>query len=154
MFSDQGEASHQDLGSTETSLSDFIERTVREHQEVCPLLDEVIDQLEQAGYTSREAFAVRLAMEEAVVNGIKHGHGNDPTKTVTIRYHINARGVTVEVEDEGPGFDPSAVPDPLAPENIERANGRGLFLMRAYMNWVKHNTVGNCVTMFKARGPE
>ena len=57
--------------------------------------------------------------------------------------------VLAEVEDEGPGFKPEEVPDPLALENLERSSGRGLFLMRSYMTWVRHNERGNEVTMIR-----
>ena len=66
---------------------------------------------------------------------------------ITLRYHVNENGVVAEVEDQGVGFDPAQVPDPLAPENLERPSGRGLLLMRAYMSQVCHNEQGNCVCL-------
>jgi serine/threonine-protein kinase RsbW len=95
---------------------------------------------------------VRLALEEALVNAVKHGNQGDTSKQVRLRYHVNAEFVLVEVEDEGAGFDPSAVLDPLAPENLERPSGRGLFLIRKYMTWMEHNERGNCLKMCKQRG--
>ena len=61
------------------------------------------------------------------------------------------RSATVEVEDEGEGFDRSSVPDPLAPENLERSSGRGLLLMRHYLTWMGYNARGNCVRLCKCR---
>ena len=57
-------------------------------------------------------------------------------------------------EDEGPGFDPHQVPDPLAPENLEKSSGRGLLLMRTYMTWIRYNECGNQVTLCKQRSSE
>ena len=98
---------------------------LRRPAEVEAVLDALVEQLRAAGYSRKEQFGVRLALEEAVVNAIKHGHHGDPSKQVSVRYRVAADRVTVEVEDEGPGFRPEAVPDPLAPENCERDCGRG-----------------------------
>jgi serine/threonine-protein kinase RsbW len=58
----------------------------------------------------------------------------------------------VEIRDEGPGFDPDGLPDPLAPQNLERPGGRGVFLIRQYMTWVQFNETGNAVTLCKVKG--
>src|SRR5262249_43293465 len=92
---------------------------------------------------------LRLALEEAIVNAVKHGNGYDPAKRVQVRYSVSAERVLAEVEDQGTGFDPARVPDPTAPENLERSCGRGLFLIRAYVTWVRYNERGNCITLCK-----
>ena len=61
-----------------------------------------------AGFPSRDAFAVRLALEEAVVNAIKHGHQHDPAKVVRVAYRVSPERVVLEVEDQGAGFDVEA----------------------------------------------
>jgi serine/threonine-protein kinase RsbW len=114
-------------------------------------LRQLLDTMQALGYDGHEQFGVRLAIEEAVVNAIKHGHRGDATKTVHFRYQLGERQVLIEVQDEGPGFDPDNVPDPLAPGNLERPGGRGVFLIRHYMTWVSYNEHGNCVTMCKQR---
>jgi serine/threonine-protein kinase RsbW len=101
------------------------------------------------GFPDKDVFGVRLALEEALVNSVKHGHRNDPTRRVSLRYKVVPDCALVEVEDEGPGFDPRQVPDPTDPDNLERPSGRGLLLMRAYTSWVRHNDRGNCVTLCK-----
>jgi serine/threonine-protein kinase RsbW len=103
------------------------------------------------GYADKEIFGVRLALEEAIVNAVKHGNRNDPARSVHLRYRLTSQRVLLEIEDEGNGFDPHQVPDPLAPENLERSGGRGLLLMRTYMNSVRYNRRGNRVTMCKRR---
>ena len=94
---------------------------------------------------------VRLALEEAIVNAHKHGHEGDWAKPVAVRYHVSAEGMVAEIEDQGPGFDPALVPDPLAPENLERPSGRGLLIMRTYLSGVCHNERGNTICLCKDR---
>jgi serine/threonine-protein kinase RsbW len=90
-------------------------------------------------------------VEEALVNAIKHGNGLNPSKKVRIAYHVRAEHFEIVVADEGPGFDPDEVPDPTAPENLERCCGRGLMLMRHYMSEVAFNRRGNSVRLRKLR---
>jgi serine/threonine-protein kinase RsbW len=129
-------------------------RAYRAADEVPALLDLVVAAMEQFAYPRKDQFGVRLAVEEALVNAVKHGNRGDPSKEARFRYHVNREFVLVEIEDEGEGFDPSKVPDPLAPENLERPSGRGLFLIRKYMTWMQHNGRGNCITMGKNRTGE
>jgi len=119
--------------------------------EIIPAIDDILAALENAGYSPKEMFAVRLALEEALVNAIKHGHRGDPSKVVQLRYHLTSEYIVAEIEDQGPGFNPQEVTDPLAPENLERPGGRGLLLIRNYMSWVRFNSTGNCVTMCRLR---
>ncbi len=86
------------------------------------------------GFDDDNTFAVRIALEEAIVNAMKHGHRGDLAKTVRFRYYVSPRELRAEVEDEGPGFDPARLPDPLAPENLLKASGRGIFLIRSFMD--------------------
>jgi serine/threonine-protein kinase RsbW len=102
-------------------------------------------------YSDKDLFAVRLALEEALVNALRHGNQEDPSKRVNVSFLVGPERLLIEVQDEGEGFDPKDVPDPLAPENLERSSGRGLHLIRTYMSWVRFNVSGNCVTMCKSR---
>lgn len=123
-------------------------RTLAEGQ---ALLQRVVELMILAGFPERDIFSVRLAVEEAVVNAIRHGHRGDASKLVSIRYAVDANQVFAEIEDEGPGFDPDRLPNPLSPENLERPSGRGVFLMRHYMTSVQFNDRGNCVTLCKRK---
>jgi serine/threonine-protein kinase RsbW len=127
--------------------------TLQSTAEVSGCVQGLIDALTPHGYAERALFGIRLALEEAIVNAVRHGNRNDPAKSVRIRYQLNDQQFLIEIHDEGPGFDPEAVPDPLAPENLERPGGRGVFLMRHYMTWVSYNERGNCVTMCHRRAP-
>ena len=125
---------------------------VRNLGEMSAVINQILDAMARAGFSERDQFGARLSLEEAIVNGIKHGNRDDPRKSVRVDYSVSGEHFTVSVEDEGPGFDPIGVPDPLAPENLERPGGRGVFLMRHYMTSVEYNERGNCVTLCKTRG--
>ncbi|MEO0966360.1 MAG: ATP-binding protein [Planctomycetota bacterium] len=121
-------------------------------EEVPAVVDAVVEAVEAAGgYQDRSVFAIRLAIDEAVTNAIRHGNGQDPDKQVTIEYEITGELVRVCVCDEGPGFVPETLPDPTAEENLIRTHGRGVMLMNAYMTEVSFNERGNCVTLVKRR---
>jgi serine/threonine-protein kinase RsbW len=115
--------------------------------------ERIIGLLEERGYSMRDVFAVRLALEEALVNAIKHGNQLDPDKTVRVHAHVGPDRVYVEIEDQGPGYNPEDVPDPTLDENIERASGRGLMLIKSFMTKVDFNTKGNCIRLEKLRSP-
>jgi serine/threonine-protein kinase RsbW len=111
----------------------------------------VAEAMSRAGYPEKDVFGMRLALEEAVLNAVRHGNRCDPSKWVTVRYTVGPERVLAEVHDEGSGFDPDHVPDPTALENREQPGGRGLLLMRAYATSVRYNAAGNCVTLCKRR---
>jgi serine/threonine-protein kinase RsbW len=119
--------------------------------ELRPLSEALDDWMRVLGYRGKDIFAVRLALGEAVINAFRHGNQGDPGKVVRVNYVVTADEVAAEVTDEGPGFEPDLVPDPLAGENIPRISGRGLFLMRVYMSGVSFNQQGNRVTMCRRR---
>ncbi|MDA0295774.1 MAG: ATP-binding protein [Planctomycetota bacterium] len=109
------------------------------------------DALKTSGYDEGQIFAIRLAMEEAIANGFRHGNDGDPRKTVKITHVINTTDLQVSIEDEGTGFDPEAVPDPTEDANLEIPSGRGLMLMRAYMTEVNVIPPGNRIEMYFRR---
>jgi len=113
--------------------------------------ERIVSRLEQLDFPPRDVFGVRLALEEALVNAIKHGNGMDPSKSVRIQWRIDAESVCVEIEDEGPGFIPEEVPDPTAEENLERPCGRGIMLMKSFMSRVEYSGRGNRVLLEKRR---
>jgi serine/threonine-protein kinase RsbW len=112
---------------------------------------EVLARLEAEQWTSHDIFGVHLALEEAVVNAIKHGNKLDQTKHVRVSCKIAADRFWINIADEGQGFDLNAVPDCTDEEHLQMPNGRGLLLMRCYMNHVEYNAHGNAVTMEKQR---
>jgi len=114
------------------------------------VVQEQIERLLRAHHASeKEIFGIRLALEEALVNAIKHGNQMDRSKKVTVVSVVHAERIEIHITDEGSGFDPGDVPDPTAVENIERPCGRGLMLMRHYMTEVSFSGRGNSVRMAK-----
>lgn len=112
----------------------------------------LIAELRRHNYPDKCIFAVRLALEEALANAIKHGNRLDPAKTVTVRFCVEPDRIKLIVTDQGVGFDPDIVPDPTTDEHLEDPNGRGITLMRAYMDEVSYNSHGNEVSMVKRIG--
>ena len=84
---------------------------------------------------------MEVAIRESVINAIKHGNKHDPSKNVFVQFRIsptvNPEELEIRVRDQGEGFDPEAIPDPLAPENLLKASGRGIFFMRSFMDDVQ-----------------
>ena len=101
--------------------------------------EEIEQQLAALKASEQEVFSVRLALEEALVNAIKHGNQMDRSKKVRVAYRFLPDRLEIQITDEGTGFDPEDVPDPTAVENLERPCGRGLMLMRHYMTEVAYN---------------
>jgi serine/threonine-protein kinase RsbW len=112
----------------------------------------VEDQLTKHAYDPESTFAIKLALEEALANAVKHGNRLDPAKRVIFRYYVDAERAVFMVRDQGPGFKPEAVPDCTSEENLSNATGRGIMLMQAFMSAIHYNDRGNEVWMMKIRG--
>ncbi len=113
--------------------------------------EQIVAGMEQRGFSPRDVFGVRLALEEALVNAIKHGNRMDPDKSVQIDWTLSEAGVRIAIEDEGDGFDVGDVPDPTDDENLDKPGGRGIMLMRSFMNVVEYNESGNRLTLEKLK---
>jgi serine/threonine-protein kinase RsbW len=90
-----------------------------------------------AGLDEDSLHWVSVAVRESVINAIKHGNANDEHKRVFVEFTPlppDGPGIAIRVRDEGPGFDPESLPDPLAPENMLKSSGRGIFLIRNFMD--------------------
>lgn len=111
----------------------------------------VMQAVDAGGFDENAQFGIKLALEEALVNAIKHGNKLDPTKRVRIQASIDDRRCEIIIEDEGPGFDRTCVPDPTAEENLTKCSGRGLLLIEAYMTSVKYSKGGRRVRLVKER---
>ncbi len=115
------------------------------------VIDLFLARLEALKWNKRDLFSIRLAMEEAVVNAIEHGNDLDPLKRVHVVCRISADSAFIQITDEGPGFDPGAIPDPTDHDHLECPGGRGVMLMRSFMTEVFFNERGNRVTLVKRR---
>lgn len=106
------------------------------------------------GFDEEASHYMSVAVRESVVNAIKHGNKQDESKRVHVQFTLQDHALEVQVKDQGRGFDPTEVPDPLAPENLLKAYGRGIFFMRQFMDEVGYSFPsggGTLVHMRKAR---
>jgi serine/threonine-protein kinase RsbW len=117
-------------------------------------VDELLTRLQEHEWLENDIFGVHLAVEEALVNAIKHGNQYDDNKQVHFLYKLCKDRVRIEIIDEGDGFDPGDVPDPTDDDNLETPSGRGIMLMRNFMSHVEYNKTGNHVVMEKVRNGE
>ena len=115
------------------------------------VLDEVLSQLAENKWGDHDMFGVHMAVEEALMNAIKHGNQLDASKTVEVVSRLAEDRMFIQITDEGEGFVPSDVPDPTDDDNLELPSGRGLMLMRNFMSKVEFNDTGNSVCMEKHR---
>ncbi|MFN8417203.1 MAG: ATP-binding protein [Cytophagaceae bacterium] len=90
---------------------------------------------------------IMVAITESVNNAIRHGNKEDKSKNVTLTAVSNDNALIFTVQDEGPGFDPNSLPDPTAPENIDKVGGRGIFLMKHLCDEVKFSDNGRIVEL-------
>jgi len=114
----------------------------------------VLDELERKGFNEESCFSIKLAMEEAVVNAMKHGNNFDANKHVILRYAFEGTTFILVVRDEGKGFDYRHLPDPTEADNLTLPYGRGIMLMNAYMDEVHYNEQGNEVTLVRSNRGE
>ena len=91
---------------------------------------------EEAGMCEDDRFHVTMAVREAAVNAVLHGNEYDPTKQIEVSLENTGSSLVFVIADEGKGVDPDELPDPLAPENLLRGTGRGIFLIRSFMDEV------------------
>ncbi len=115
------------------------------------VLEQILRQLHAFQWGHKDVFAIHLALEEALVNAIRHGNASHPLKQVTIYAEVTEDLFTTRITDEGPGFDPENLPDPTDTDFLERPCGRGVKLMQNYMTTVAFNAVGNEVTLTKTK---
>lgn len=134
-----------DSGFIEISLASKVEFLNLLHsasEEICRILELDED----------TAMNMALALHEAAINAIKHGNGFDESKSVTVSFLMQPGELTIKVKDQGEGFDWSQVGDPRDPENLDRTSGRGIFLMRSFVDKVDYDHVpgqGLTVSMVK-----
>jgi serine/threonine-protein kinase RsbW len=100
---------------------------------------------------ARLRFRLQVAVAEALANAVMRGNHEDPTKLVTIEAELRPDHIVIHVTDEGDGFDPNGVPEPLHPEHLNGTGGRGLFLIRKLVDDVRFNERGTSICMMLSR---
>lgn len=105
----------------------------------------------QAGFDEDTRSGISMAVREAMINAVLHGNAYDPGKSVNLTFEQTGPELIITITDQGAGLDESKVADPLAPENLMKQSGRGIFLMRAFMDEVRFRKVdpGTEITMIK-----
>ena len=110
------------------------------------------DFAQSCGVGEETVFGIETAVREAVTNAVVHGNKEDERKTVEVIFNCLEHRVEIEVKDQGEGFDANGVPDPTTAENILKTSGRGIFLIRAFMDdvhWSPRAEGGTTVRMLK-----
>jgi serine/threonine-protein kinase RsbW len=112
-----------------------------------------LDFSNRAGFDADTASNIAMVAREAAANAVIHGNKYDTAKHVTASFEASSDTVTIRIADQGTGFDATQIPDPLAPENLLRSSGRGVFLMRAFMDEVHFRQLspGTEITLIKRR---
>ncbi len=107
----------------------------------------------RAGFDPDTAMNLAMVTREAAANAVIHGNRYDAGKRINAHFEITPEALTIRIADQGEGMDPDSIPDPLAPENLMRSSGRGVFLMRAFMDEVHFRQLspGTEITLAKRR---
>ena len=129
-----------------------IHRKLPSKAEACArLIGVLLEVLESEGWSKDDAFAIRMAVEEAVMNAIKHGNQEAVDKQVDVNLQFFADRFYGKIDDQGHGFRPEDVPDPTRDENLEKTSGRGVALIRSFVDEVHYNQSGNSIELIKYR---
>jgi serine/threonine-protein kinase RsbW len=124
-----------------------------EIEAISPFVEQLMRLIEQSCCIVGDESAVEVALREALNNAVTHGNAMEPHKFVEVRCRCErGKGVRLAVRDHGKGFDPNAVPDPLAPDRLEAVHGRGIYLMRSAMDELWFEAGGTVVSMWKRPG--
>ena len=105
----------------------------------------------KAGFDEDDGHGIAMAVREAAVNAVLHGNAYDPRKKMRISFENTGESLVITIADEGRGLHESELPDPLAPENLLKQSGRGIFLIRSFMDEVRFRTLdpGTEITLVK-----
>jgi serine/threonine-protein kinase RsbW len=112
----------------------------------------VTDFMRNCGVSEELSFGIEMAVRESVTNAMVHGNQEDESKSVEVIFNCHDNELEIEVRDQGEGFDPAKVPDPTNAENLLKTSGRGIFLMRTFMDeieWRNRPEGGTAVRMTK-----
>jgi serine/threonine-protein kinase RsbW len=109
---------------------------------------------QQAGFDRDTADQISMAVREATVNAVLHGNKYDPAKKVRLAFEHGNKDLVITISDEGTGLNEATIPDPLAPENLMKTSGRGIFLIRSFMDEVRFRRLepGTELTLIKHVG--
>ena len=118
------------------------------------LIRELVKRLERNNWNRRDVFGIHMAMEEAMMNAIKHGNSSDCAKKIHVEIVVSDLRFYSKITDDGRGFDPDEIPDPTTEENLERTSGRGIMLIKQFVDEVHYNDQGNSIELIKCKSNE
>jgi serine/threonine-protein kinase RsbW len=124
-------------------------RIVSRIENVAPLLKEALVVLEGLPFPPEEIFSIKLSLEEALTNAMRHGNKLDPALSVDVALTADDEKIVIKVKDEGAGFDARHLHDPTSGENTQKPGGRGVFLMKRLMDRVEYFDGGRGIEMVK-----
>jgi serine/threonine-protein kinase RsbW len=118
-----------------TADANAVEATLDSTLENVEVADEIaLRMCARAGLEEEDQHKVEMAVHESMINAVRHGNKSDASKKIWLRFEIRDDRLEIHIRDEGTGFDLSQIPDPLAPENLLKVSGRGIFLIRTFMD--------------------
>jgi len=91
----------------------------------------------ESGFDDDDVMKISMAVREAAINAVLHGNAYDPVKKVSVDFETTASDLIITIRDQGHGLDVNKIPDPLAPENLLKTSGRGIFIIRSFMDEVQ-----------------
>ena len=105
----------------------------------------------EAGFGDEEIMQISMAVREAAVNAVLHGNAYDPEKKVKLDFENTGKSLVITIRDQGKGLDTAKIPDPLSPENLLKTSGRGIFLIRSFMDdvQIKPSQAGTEIKLIK-----
>ena len=133
----------------ETSAKPIQSLQIASLPESVNIVERLIEDIRSRHKISEDCFGNMLvAVTEAVTNAIYHGNKSDPKKYIEVKYKVNEDQIQFFIADEGPGFDYYNLPDPTAPENLEKPSGRGIFLMKHLSDQIIFSQNGSLVELY------
>ena len=146
MRTDQGKKSH--LMTAPQRVSYRLESTLESVNKAEEMAEQAAA---QAGFDEDTRGGISMAVREGMINAVLHGNAYDPAKRVNVTFEQYGAGADRNIADQGKGFVPDEVPNPLAPENLLKDSGRGIFLMRTFMDEVRFRNLnsGTEITLIK-----
>lgn len=129
----------------------FDQKIASDPDNCAKIIELILEQLDRFEWSNRDVFAIHMAMEEAILNAIRHGNQCALEKWVHVEISIDRQNFFSRITDQGTGFRIDDVPDPTLEENLENPSGRGVMLIKTFMDQVTYNDVGNSVEFKKTK---
>ena len=132
----------------------FIKKIPSTIEQAADVVRKLVAQLEKLNWGVKDTFAIHMATEEAIMNAVKHGNARDASKFVEVELRLTENRFYAKIADQGKGFDPEQVPDPCDDSNLEKTSGRGVSLIKNFVEDVIYNESGNTIEFSKTRSEQ